>query len=76
MTSQQLFAAIDGFISAFMNFARSILGPVAILIAFFAAIKGIVFLLPFLSQFVPSMLNKAVGTELIATGILCALASK
>jgi hypothetical protein len=75
ITTASVQAAIDGFITAFFAFARAVLAPVAVLIAFFAAVKAIIILLPFVGAFVPAFLNKAVGVEMIATGILCALAS-
>ena len=62
--------------AAFLIIARVIMFPSALLVGFFASIKVIVLLFPSVASIVPSFLNKPVGMELIAAGILFALLAR
>lgn len=73
MTSQQIFAAIDGFITAFMSFARAILSPIGILCAFFAGMKMLTVLVPQIGAFVPGFFLKGEVMQLAAVAVACAL---
>ena len=75
MTSSQIFAAIDAAITGFMTIARGMLAPMAILCAFFAGIKMITVIVPFVGAFVPGMLLRGEPLQLAAVAIAYAMAA-
>ena len=74
-TVQSLISTIDSLVTGFWAFAKACLSPIAVLCAFFAGVKLVGILFPFVASWTPALFSRGDVMQLSAVAIACALAS-